>query len=346
MRYHVTHSLKFWFCLVLLLSNHLWASEEGSFDKMLKGKPFSDPANISSMPAEWQARPIVYRDWGEGAAVTVIADQQFYPLILPIVERYAKENNIIVKSKNGTCGTAAKDLSEKAIDVGGFCCSPAKSDRFPGLKYHTLGIEAIMVMVNSANPVNNLSLGQLQQIYQGKIVHWSDISTAPFKNGLTLGAGSDLIDVIGRLHCKQRPGHWRLLLDNEELFGARLNNVGNIADMISEVATKPYAIGYEELWQLERLDKQGKAKPIMINSIAPTDVERLAKGEYPIYNTLSLTTWETDATRNPHAEKLVHYVLEHMDEIAEKYGIASAKKLRAAGWIFNENELVGEPLQK
>jgi phosphate transport system substrate-binding protein len=332
--------------LTLLLGSQTWAANDKSLDKVLRGKPFSDPAELMQMSPEWQAKPISYRDWGKDAVITVHADQQFYPLILPIVERYAKQNNIIIKSKEGTCGTAAKDLTEKAIDVGGFCCPPAKSDRLEGLKYHTLGIESIIIMLNTANPTNNLTYTQLQQIYQGKITRWSEINPAPFKAGTAVGAGKDLIDLIGRLHCKQRPGHWRLLIDNEEQYGARLNNVSTISDMITQVTTKPYAIGFEELLHLERLDKQRKAKAIMINNISPTDVERLAKGDYPIYNTFSLTTWENQATRNPHAAKLVQYVIDNMDEIAAKYGIASAKKLRENGWIFNDNELVGEPPKK
>lgn len=330
-------------CGLLLLScTPSWAADSQSSTNLLKGKAFTNPADIIEMSAAWQSKPITYQDWGKDAVVTINADQQFYPLILPMVERYAKENNVVVKSKEGTCGTAAKDLSDKVIDIGGFCCPPAKSDRLSGLKYHTLGIEAIIVMVNAANPINNLTYDQLQQIYQGKISRWSELTKEPFKTGPTLGAGKDFIDLIGRLHCKQRPGHWRLLIDNEELFGARLNNVGSIADMISQVASKPYAIGFEEIWQLERLDKQGKAKAIMINGVSPTDTDRLAKGDYPLYNTFSLTTWEHEATRNPHAAKLVKYVIDNMDEVSSKYGVASVKKLRENGWVFHEEELVGE----
>lgn len=323
-----------------------WAADDKSLDKILRGKPFSNPADIVEMSPVWQAKPITYRDWGQGATITINADQQFYPLILPLVERYAKENNVTIKTKEGTCGTAAKDLNEKAVDIGGFCCPPAKSDRLSGVKYHTLGIESILMIVNEANPINNLTYTQLQQIYQGKISRWSELTTEPFKSVASIGAGKDVIDLIGRLHCKQRPGHWRLLIDNEDQFSARLNNVGSIADMINQVGTKPYAIGFEELLHLERLNKQGKAKGIMVNGVSPTDIERLAKGEYPLYNVFSLTTWEHDATRNPHAQKLVQYVIDHMDEIPSKYGIASVKKLRAEGWIFKDNELVGEPPKK
>lgn len=323
-----------------------WAADDKSLDKILRGKPFSNPADIVEMSPDWQAKPLTYRDWGQGATITINADQQFYPLILPLVERYGKENNVIIKTKEGTCGTAAKDLSEKAIDIGGFCCPPAKSDRLSGVKYHTLGIESILMIVNGANPINSLTYTQLQQIYQGKISRWSELTTEPFKSVASIGAGKDVIDLIGRLHCKQRPGHWRLLIDNEDQFSARLNNVGSIADMINQVATKPYAIGFEEMWQLERLDKQKKAKAIMVNGISPSDIERLAKGEYPLYNVFSLTTWEHDATRNSHAQKLVQYVIDHMDEVPAKYGIASVKKLRAAGWVFKDSELVGEPPNK
>ncbi len=57
-----------------------------------------------------------------------------------------------------------------------------------------------------------------------------------------------------------RAGHWRLLLDNEDLFGPRLHKVEAMPDMISRVARNPAAIGYETQWVTAYYRQKGNAK--------------------------------------------------------------------------------------
>lgn len=325
---------------ILTLIGSMIFSIAGAMDDenpLLRGKAFSDPKVTVEMPEKWHKQSLQYRDWAKGADLAVNFDQQLYPLILPAIQQYAKENKINIATWEGTCGTAAKDLMDKAVDMGGFCCPPSQNDRLPGLKFYTLGIEAIPLLVHPTNPINNLTFEQAQQIFQGSVSRWSEVDV---KSG-----NRNIIQTVGRLHCKQRPGHWRLLLDNEDLFSPRLTNVGTIADMISQVATNPDAIGFEELWMLERYQDKGTVKVLTINSITPHDLKQLAQGKYPVYNTVSMTLWEDAHLKNPHAQKLVDHLLAHIEEIDAKYGIVSATRLRAAGWTFFENELVDEPKQ-
>lgn len=323
------------FIAIAFTLSTVWSAETNS---LLRGKTFSEPAQQMSMPDEWAKQSIRYKDWGKNAQITINIDQQFYPIILPAIQKYAKENQIDIAVQEGTCGTASKDLFDKVVDMGGFCCPPGETDRLPGVKFHTLGIEAIPLLVHPGNPIENLSFEQAQQIFQGKISRWSAVGV---KKGFS--GRKDLIQVIGRLHCKQRPGHWRLLLDNEDLFSPRLFNVGSIPDMFSQVATNPSAIGLEEMWMMERYNYTDKVKTLSINGVKVTDIDQVAKGDYPVYNTLSMTTWETEQTKNPKAQALAQYLIKAVEEIDPKYGIASVAKLRAAGWKFIEDELVGEP---
>ena len=48
-----------------------WAADDKSLDKILRGKPFSNPADIVEMSPVWQAKPLIYRDWGQGATITI-----------------------------------------------------------------------------------------------------------------------------------------------------------------------------------------------------------------------------------------------------------------------------------
>ncbi|HHB92578.1 MAG TPA: hypothetical protein ENK59_05125, partial [Thioploca sp.] len=216
-------------------------------DELLAGKAFTDPSKQVDMPQEWLEQPIKYEKWAKGADIAVSLDQQLYPTLLPVIQQYAVQHKIDIAVQEGTCGTSAKALKDKIADIAGFCCPPSETDRLPGVKFHTLGIGALALLVNPKNIVNNLTFEQVQKIFQGIIFRWSDVNGA-----------KRMIQVLGRLHCKQRPGHWRLILDNEDLFSPRMSEISTIPDMLSEVANNPYAIGYETLLMNDHYQFQSK----------------------------------------------------------------------------------------
>jgi len=311
------------------------ADEMGS----LAGDAFSDPAKQTEMPEEWVKKPIQYKEWAEGADLALSLDQQLYPAFLPIIEQYAKDHNLNIKVQEGTCGTSAKAINDKAADIAGFCCPAAESDRLPGIKFHTMGIGSLALIVNKENPVDNITFEQAQDIFQGKLFRWSDIKV----DGKSVGSHKS-IQVLGRLHCKQRTGHWRLILDNEDLFSPRMFEVSAIKDMISEVAGNTDSIGYETLWMAFTYykDSEDRVKALSVNGVSPTDNAKLAAGEYPLYRTFQVTTWET-ADKNKHAQGLVDYLMSQIEKVDPAFGFVPVSELRKAGWQFKDAELIGEP---
>ncbi|MBF0343614.1 MAG: hypothetical protein HQL06_05205 [Nitrospirae bacterium] len=304
----------------------------------LRGAPFSDPAKVFSMTDKWVKQPIKYEQWAEGADLAVALDQQLYPAILPLIKKYEKVNNLKIAVVEGTCGTVAGAAMRKSTDITGMCCPPGLNDRLPGLKYHTLGIASVALLVNKDNPVDNISIDEARKVFMGKILSWSEIKGPTFMKG----AGIPLKPVI-RLHCKSRPGHWCLLLANEDLFGHRLIEVGTIMDMLAMVASLKGAIGYETLWHVTNLKYAGKIKPLKIDGIDPADNDKLAAGLYTIYRTFSITTWQQPDISNPNAQKLVQYILQNLKAIDKSYSIVTVDHLKMTGWKFHEDELVGEP---
>lgn len=321
--------------VILFMSPSVWGIET---DELLSGKAFTDPLHRIEMPQKWMEQSVKYKKWATDADLAITLDQQLYPALLPIIQQYARKKKLDIAVQEGTCGISDKNLKNKAVDIAGFCCPPSKTDRMPGLKFHTLGIAAIALLVHSNNPINNISLKQAQQIFQGHLFWWSEMEVSKGVPG-----PKRIIRVFGRLHCKQRPGHWRLLLDHEDLFSPRMFEISTIADMIAEVAHEPYAIGYETLWMIKRSSWQNNLKILSLNHIPPTDNTQLVTGTYPLYRTYNVTTWESTVNKNQHAQDLVKYLIEHMEQINPKYGFVSVSKLRKAGWTFWDNELIGEP---
>ncbi len=302
------------------------------------GPAFSDPDKIQEMPEEWIKMPVTYDPSVGKADLVITLDQHLYPALGPIIQKYAKINNIKPVVKEGTCGISSGMLERKQVDIVGICCPPDTTDRLPGLKYHTIAIDPLALLVHPANPVDNLSITQARQIFMGEIFRWSELDTSDTDMGLNMP-----VQPIGRLHCKLRPGHWRLLLDNEDLFSTGILEVGAIPDMMSKVASSQGAIGYEVLWNLVRYQDKGKVKALNINGYSPYKAENLISGGYPFYRVYNITTWEGKGLGNPHAEKLLEYIQQHTGDIAKEHRMVPASLLRKAGWKFKDNELIGSP---
>jgi hypothetical protein len=305
----------------------------------LTGPPFTDPSDIFRMPPEWVGKPIEYEEWAGKADIAVTLEQDVYHMLLPLIRKFEKENGIKIALKEGTCGISAGMLSRKVVDIGGYCCPPGKEDRLPGLKFHTLGIVAKAFLVHPENPVDTVSVEEIRNIFRGKMYRWSELKIKDRGQGPPL-----TIKPVGRFHCPLRPGHWRLLLDNENLFSPRLYEVGSMPDMIAAVAANKGAIGWETLGMVEHYRNMGAVKPLRIDGNSPADVKALAAGKYPFYRTYGITTWKGKGVENEKAQALVDYLLKAVEGIDPAVsGLAPASKLRKAGWKFKENELVGEP---
>lgn len=291
---------------------------------------FSNLHETFSMPSDWLDKPIQY-EYGVDADVVVSLDQQSYVALNNKILAYAKDTNTRIVVKQGTCGLTRSQLEKKAIDIGGFCCPPGKSDRLPGTKFHTLGIAAIALLVHPTNKLESVTLQQARDLFNGRIENWSQLE---LKNPYP-------VIPVARLHCKKRPGHWRLLLRNEDQFSMYLHDVGVIPDMISKVAKEKNAIGFETLLMAKEYNHKGKVKTINIDGISPDNNDALVRTAYPLYRTYSITTW-ADKNKSDQAEKLVRYLLDTAGDM-EPYHFVSHKRLRAAGWQFNGNELTGTP---
>ncbi len=327
--------LKRWrIAAVALLLSGAGAASGGEVPAALAGPAFSDQRATAQMSPAWREQGLRYADWAGEADLAVSLDQHLYAALLPLIKRYAREHHLDIALQEGTCGISAGALEDKQVDVGGFCCPAGRSDRLPGLRFHTLGIAALALIVNPANPVGDISLGQAREIFRGRISDWG---------ALPGGRRGRPVQAVARLHCKARPGHWRLLLDNEDLFGPRVEEVSTIPDMLAAVAIGPDVIGYETLWMAERGADRGKVKLLRLGGVAASDRAALAGGRYPLYRVYNLTTWETPNTRNPKAAALVQYLLQQVGRIDRRYGLVPAPVLRAQGWRFHGDELVGTP---
>lgn len=266
--------------------------------------------------------------------MVITLDQQLYPMLKEKIQAFARENRLNIAIQKGTCGISAGALKRKEADIGGFCCPPGKVDRLPGLRFHTLGISSLALIVHRDNPLANLSLADAQAIFYGDVFRWNQVGFMDNKQ---------FIQPITRLHCKNRPGHWTLLLEDEDQFSLRAKGVGSIPDMISQVSANPRAIGYETLWMINAQRHQYPVKTVTINGHRADDGAALARGDYPLYRTYNITSWSAQHIKKESVEALIEQLIKEAGSVDSAFHLVPASRLREQGWKFSGNELTGEP---
>ena len=325
------------FSVVLAVASPwVMAANESAAD--LQGKTFQDHTYVKKMKREWVNKSITYDKKIKNADLVLSLGQQTYPALAPLVKKMAKERGLNVVIQKGSCGKTAKKLKRKAVDVGAFCCPPMKKDRLPGLSFHTIGIAPIAFVTHKSNPLKNISSKEAQDIYRGEYVQWSEVPSA---KGLNLT--NKKIQPVVRLHCKKRPGHWRHLLKNEDLFSPRIFEVSVIPDMMKQVASNEAAIGIETMYMLDVHKNQGELNILAIDGKKPQQEKYVLNGEYPIYRTYSLTTWAGEGKNYELAREFVAELQNYVAKNGEQFGFISPAKLKKAGWVFNGDELIAEP---
>jgi len=300
-----------------------------------RGQAFSDPAKKMKMPAGWEAQPVKYEEKIKNADLVISFGQQTYPALHKLVEQYAKEHKMNIVIQSGTCGISAGKVIKKLIDSGTFCCPPSTKDRLPGIAFHTLAISSIAVFANSKNPIQGITTKQAREIFKGKIRHWNKLG-----NGANLNKP---IKTEARLHCKTRPGHWTLLLKNQELFSPTLKEVGVIPDLVAKVGQELHAVSVETPFMIKTYSKKGTVKMLHIDGHSPMDIDYVASGQYPFYRTYSMTSWSNNSKQQTETLKLIAYLQAHIEKNYHKYDFVPISKLKQAGWKFKGTELIGEP---
>ncbi len=298
---------------------------------------FSNPDHLAPVPADWENRPLQRDAINKDADLVVSLGQQSWPILHKIIVEYANTKNLNIAVKQGTCGITAGRLLKKSVDIGAYCCPPGENDRLPGVEFHSLGISPIALVVHPDNPLTNVSSKQAREIFQGQINRWTEIET-PQKGML-----DRLIQPVARLHCKIRPGHWRLLLENEDQFSPRLFEVGVIPDMISQVGRNPGAIGLEVPSMIKYHREKGEVRMLKIDGHKATDLAYVRSGKYPLFRSYHLTTWKQDSKANKLARELVNYLKAHIEKIHKDISFVPPSQLKTAGWKFRGDELIGKP---
>lgn len=204
--------------------------------------------------------------------------------VLPIAQATAEaymdthpELNISVRGGGSGVGIAA--LQNKTVDIAN-SSRPMKAKEISTCKSkginpvaYAIANDAISIIVHKDNPLKNISIAQIKDIYTGKIKNWKD-----------LGGPSLPIVVVSR---DVSSGTFEVF-NEKALAGAKVDGSAQLLAsnnaVVSAVTNTPGAIGYAGLGYVNE-----SVKVFSVNSIIPSE-KTVKDNSYPLARKLYMYT--------------------------------------------------------
>ena len=135
--------------------------------------------------------------------------------------------------------------------------------------------DALSIYLNPGNPIGNLSMEQLENIYTGKFSNWTEV-----------GGNDQPIYLSSRSPNSGTYSYFKEHVLNGNAFSDSIHIYTTTNSIIKSIEEKPYAIGYGGIAYGENI------RHAQINGIEPT-VENVKKNVYPISRYLYFYTIDT-----------------------------------------------------
>lgn len=170
-------------------------------------------------------------------------------LALAWAEKYQTEHPAVrISVTGGGSGTGIAALINKTVDIANASrqikpeeISEAKSNGVDPVE-HIIARDAIAVIVNPENPVSQLTLQQISDIYSGKISNWNEVGgedrpIVRLSRETNSGTHVYFLETVLRLGKK----------DDKTLFSMDTLLLPSSEGIVAEVRQNPNAIGYDGL---------------------------------------------------------------------------------------------------
>lgn len=213
-------------------------------------------------------------------------------LALAWAERYQSDHaQVRISVTGGGSGTGIAALLNGTVDIANASrkikeeeIQEAQSNGVEPVEY-VIARDAIAVIVNPDNPVSQLTLTQISDIYSGKLRNWSELGgedrpIVRLSRETNSGTHVYFLETVLRLGEK----------DNKTLFSMDTLLLPSSEGIISEVRQNPNAIGYDGLGYVpDDLKMVAVAKSEGGPFVLP-GVESVNDGSYPIARDLFMYT--------------------------------------------------------
>lgn len=198
--------------------------------------------------------------------------QRFF---MPEVARlFTAETAIKVHIEGGNTGPGIKALLNGDVDMAGAGRLLTAAEKQQGLVEHFLGWDVLAIVVHESNPLESLSLEQLQGVFSGEVANWQDIG----------GTDSPIVVVTSPKGSGMRNAVKKLILHEKDYLKREIVSAIVAA---SDQQVSMFPVGITALSR-SMLDAD-HVKTLKVDGVEPT-ADNIATGKYPLAKPLTLVT--------------------------------------------------------
>ena len=220
--------------------------------------------------------------------VTTDGSTSMEKVIGTLGEAFKEKEGIDVTYNPTGSGSGIQAVSEGRCDIG-LSSRALKDDEKATLTETTVALDGIAMIVNPENPVSDLTVEQIADIYTGKITNWSEV-----------GGNDAAIVLIGREAGSGTRDGFESITGTKDACQYR-QELTSTGDVITTVAQNPDAIGYASLASIK-----DTVKALSVGGIVPTE-DSVKDGSYAIQRPFVLVTVEGRALSEC-AQKFFEYI--------------------------------------
>jgi phosphate transport system substrate-binding protein len=211
-----------------------------------------------------------------GAKVQLAGSTTIQPHAELLAKSFQANNTnikVFVQGGGSSAGVTAVGMGTADIGMSSANLTASQLSLYPNLKPVPIAVDGIAIIVNPQNPVNNLTLNQLRDIFSGGISNWNQV-----------GGPNQKINIVNReAGSGTRDGMQKIVLKGSRFSSSGITQSATGA-VRSYIAGDPNAIGYISFAEVDN-----SVKTPGINGVIPT-YNAIANGTYPIQRDLLLVT--------------------------------------------------------
>lgn len=217
--------------------------------------------------------------------------------------------NIIYDSQGSSAGVRGANTNSYSI---GSASREIKEDEIKeGAVVDTIAIDGIVLIVNPDNPIVNLSIQQIHDIYTGKITNWK-----------TVGGKNEQIAVYSRDGASGTREAFESIIKfngygEDQMIQSAKESPSN-AEIVTKVMQNSGGIGYISLDSIN-----DKIKPINVDNIEPT-INNIKNGKYEITRPFNLLYYPQNISTQ--TKKFIEWLDQNKDKYLKYHGLVSPDK--------------------
>ena len=174
-------------------------------------------------------------------------------------------------------GAGITAVQEGTCDIGLSSRALKDEEKAAGLKETVLAYDGIAIIVHPDNPVSDLTIQQIAQLYTGEITNWKDV-----------GGNDAEVVLIGREAASGTRDGFESITGTKEKCQYR-QELTSTGDVITAVSQNPNAIGYASLASIK-----DSVKALNVDGVTPSEAT-VKDGSYKVQRPFVLVTVEGKA---------------------------------------------------